>query len=275
MKKDRDAIDFAGFADAGVSGRQKATPPRPISETRPEVPRPAPSLPVENKLNGSGGCAVIILVAIVILIIIAAADGGGTSSGTATTRTVPPQASRVPVDGSRSPPKAIALAPASQDSNVETPPARGSIGIIDRAELRWCINSELRLTKLHELVIDEPLYRPFNAALDNYRERCRLAKYRDSDMDAVRRERDAKKQEIDDSALTIYQNWSRQYMHPVVLSVQENLVKLGYDPGPVDGIVGPQTRTAIRKLESDLNTPPTGLITFQLRDALEGLVQSR
>lgn len=50
-----------------------------------------------------------------------------------------------------------------------------------------------------------------------------------------------------------------------VETVQEGLARLGYSPGPADGLLGERTRQAIRQFERDRNLPQTGTIT----DALE------
>ncbi len=49
-----------------------------------------------------------------------------------------------------------------------------------------------------------------------------------------------------------------------VLTVQEGLARLGYSPGPLDGVLGAQTREAIRKFEQDRNLAQTGAITEEL-----------
>ena len=49
-----------------------------------------------------------------------------------------------------------------------------------------------------------------------------------------------------------------------VRTVQEGLARLGYSPGPVDGVLGAQTREAIRRFEQDRNLTPTGTITEAL-----------
>ena len=41
-------------------------------------------------------------------------------------------------------------------------------------------------------------------------------------------------------------------------SVQEELVQKGYNPGAVDGVIGPQTRNAIGQFQSDHRLPVTG-----------------
>jgi peptidoglycan hydrolase-like protein with peptidoglycan-binding domain len=44
----------------------------------------------------------------------------------------------------------------------------------------------------------------------------------------------------------------------VVKSAQERLADKGYNPGPADGVAGPQTRSALRKFQADQGLPSTG-----------------
>ncbi len=46
----------------------------------------------------------------------------------------------------------------------------------------------------------------------------------------------------------------------IVASVQKTLTLLGYDPGPIDGAMGPKTAAAIAQLQSDYGMPITGAI---------------
>ncbi len=43
--------------------------------------------------------------------------------------------------------------------------------------------------------------------------------------------------------------------------VQAALLRLGYDPGPEDGLFGPLTRAAIRRFQQSVGAEPTGIIT--------------
>ena len=54
----------------------------------------------------------------------------------------------------------------------------------------------------------------------------------------------------------------------VVTKVQKRLIELGYNPGVVDGCMGPKTTDAIRKYQIDNNVPPTGDITKELMESL-------
>jgi len=51
-------------------------------------------------------------------------------------------------------------------------------------------------------------------------------------------------------------------------AVQKRLAELGYKPGPVDGMAGPQTRAAIRSFQRDQGMPESGEVTPEVIDAL-------
>jgi hypothetical protein len=48
-----------------------------------------------------------------------------------------------------------------------------------------------------------------------------------------------------------------------VKSAQQTLQSKGMDPGPVDGIMGPRTKAALRGYQKDQNLPQTGLLDDQ------------
>ncbi|HET6238234.1 MAG TPA: peptidoglycan-binding domain-containing protein [Acetobacteraceae bacterium] len=56
--------------------------------------------------------------------------------------------------------------------------------------------------------------------------------------------------------------------------VQAALRRLGYDPGPVDGIFGPLTRAAIRRFQQDLGEKPTGSLTGEQASRLNATPDS-
>ncbi len=49
-----------------------------------------------------------------------------------------------------------------------------------------------------------------------------------------------------------------------VARLQRFLTELGYDPGPVDGLYGPQTATAVREYQREAQLPITGLVSDEL-----------
>ena len=50
--------------------------------------------------------------------------------------------------------------------------------------------------------------------------------------------------------------------------VQQRLLELGYDPGPVDGMAGPATRAALGAFQKDRGLRPTGRMDSPTREAL-------
>ncbi len=56
---------------------------------------------------------------------------------------------------------------------------------------------------------------------------------------------------------------------PLVMRVQRGLTQLGYDPGPVDGAMGPRTASAIRQYQSDYGLLVDGKATPQLAEHME------
>lgn len=56
--------------------------------------------------------------------------------------------------------------------------------------------------------------------------------------------------------------------------VQAGLAELGYDPGPVDGVLGARTTAAIKKYQSDHGLLVDGRPTAELAQHIEGRLQS-
>ncbi|RKT46179.1 proton-conducting transporter membrane subunit [Thiocapsa rosea] len=54
----------------------------------------------------------------------------------------------------------------------------------------------------------------------------------------------------------------------LVLLIQTHLNARGFDAGPADGLIGPRTRDAIRRFQTDRGVAPTGAVTFDLLDRL-------
>lgn len=64
-------------------------------------------------------------------------------------------------------------------------------------------------------------------------------------------------------------SWSAP--HNLVAKVQTQLLHLGYNPGVIDGKMGPNTRKAIKNFQRNIGRRPVGRITkgllWQLRNA--------
>ncbi len=53
-----------------------------------------------------------------------------------------------------------------------------------------------------------------------------------------------------------------------MVAIQRALARLGYDPGPADGIAGPRTRSAIRAFQAAAGLPVNGLMSDRLESAV-------
>jgi peptidoglycan hydrolase-like protein with peptidoglycan-binding domain len=59
-----------------------------------------------------------------------------------------------------------------------------------------------------------------------------------------------------------------------VASVQSGLARLGYDPGPADGIAGPRTREAVRRYQQDRRLLVDGAITPALAEHVRAAAEA-
>ena len=60
-----------------------------------------------------------------------------------------------------------------------------------------------------------------------------------------------------------------------VLNVQRGLRRLGYDAGPADGVMGPQTVKAIRAFQNDYGLKPDGIAGPKTRSALNQFIHQK
>ncbi len=58
-----------------------------------------------------------------------------------------------------------------------------------------------------------------------------------------------------------------------VSALQSALARLGYDPGPADGILGPKSRAAIRAFQASAGLPVDGRVSKRLADAVIAALQ--
>jgi len=59
----------------------------------------------------------------------------------------------------------------------------------------------------------------------------------------------------------------------IILQVQRTLTDMGYDPGPIDGAIGPSTRRAISGYQKDNDIEEDGRVTEALVASLEKTLQ--
>ena len=61
--------------------------------------------------------------------------------------------------------------------------------------------------------------------------------------------------------------------HRRVAAVQRDLARLGYDPGPADGVTGPRTRAAIRAFQAVAGLPVDGRVSGKLERAVRAALR--
>ena len=61
---------------------------------------------------------------------------------------------------------------------------------------------------------------------------------------------------------------NRRFGNDEVREIQAKLESLGYDPGPVDGVFGPQTVSAVKRYEMAIGREPTGAVDQRLLERL-------
>lgn len=67
---------------------------------------------------------------------------------------------------------------------------------------------------------------------------------------------------------------SAAYTPEEVRHVQTLLTFLDFNPGPIDGLFGQKTSSAIRSFQSDIGVPVTGIIDGNLKSQLDDAYQS-
>ncbi len=68
---------------------------------------------------------------------------------------------------------------------------------------------------------------------------------------------------------------NRSANRSAVSRVQASLAKLGYDPGPIDGVMGRRTRFAIEDYQEDNDLLVDGRATLKLARHIEGRMERR
>jgi len=158
-------------------------------------------------------------------------------------------------------------------------PRTGRYQILSAAELRWCMREDIRLEVLEARHAGADLTH-FHEAVGNYNLRCTQFKYRGNDLAMARRDIDAARSWIVAETLAEALNTSTrdELAAPgysvLTRDVQELLRALGYAPGPVDGLYGALTRTAVESFEHDRGWPASGRISELLRKELLERVRS-
>ena len=267
MIQDRDALEFAGFKDAGVPSANEQQEHKTTTGSRgQEEPKQSTSVSSAKTYSGDGAGRLVAwclgIGCTIALIAIVASSGDQPR-----TRQPPP-----PVPTANREPTPVE-SPVAVQTREQKPPV--GVRVLTLPQLRWCAFWDWRIKQLARMVVDDPMFPAFNRLVDDYNSRCVNASYYENDMGAVQPELARYEAELKTSVTDIYQEWNQRYLVPVVRDIQRSLTQLGYDPGPIDGLIGPKTRSAIRQIEQNYGVEPTGQASIALRDALGEVAAGR
>ena len=144
---------------------------------------------------------------------------------------------RVPIDSTRVPQDSIRVPQDSVSSNLKT----YTFGYPRSINNALTFNPYLYQSYLYQNLMNDPIYSSVQS-LDNEIQRIDLSKYVGSEDE---KQADKKEQVI--------KKPTAKKGSPEIMEIQKRLKRNGYDPGPIDGIMGPKTRRAL-ELEKQDNT---------------------
>lgn len=147
---------------------------------------------------------------------------------------------------------------------AEVKPGVGTTLHHSRANIEYCLAEDIRLSAA-KAVLD--LYNSravnrFNSYVRDYNSRCSQYRYYESDMHAARRRVEARRSQIEQEGRARMRGAARG--GATVREIQSELTRLGYRPGPIDGLMGSQTRTAIRDFQRAHGLPVDGIPSAEL-----------
>jgi len=146
-----------------------------------------------------------------------------------------------------------------------TKPPTGEYQVLSVPEIRWCLRERIRLNVFQKLSNNNAQIRKYNRFVAIYNSRCGRFKYRRGDLAR------AKRQVLDDEDVIVSRALEKDAhslgiskargASDLVYEIQFRLKNQGYNPGPIDGLFGSSTRSAIIRYERRHGYPATGTPT--------------
>jgi TonB family protein len=154
-------------------------------------------------------------------------------------------------------------------------PAPGTSRVLSTPEIRYCLAEDIRLETMRgQLGMNESTeIEKFNSLVKSFNSRCVGYRYSTQDMISAREFVEARKELLKREGLARIQGWrTRATTQPppaprpnqMVLEVQQILKSLGYETGPVDGLIGSKTTAAVKKFQMDYRHNVDGIIDQEL-----------
>ena len=156
---------------------------------------------------------------------------------------VPQDSIRVPIDSTRVYSDSIRVPQDSVSQNLKTYTFEYPRSINNALTF----NPYLYQLYLHQNLMNDPIYSNVQS-LGNEIQRIDLSKYvgSEDEKQADKKEQTVKKEQV-------IKKPTAKKGSPEIMEIQKRLKRNGYDPGPIDGIMGPKTRRAL-ELEKQDNT---------------------
>ena len=156
---------------------------------------------------------------------------------------VPQDSIRVPIDSTRVPQDSIRVPQDSISDNSKT----YTFGYPRSINNALTFNPYLYQLYLHQNLMNDPIYSSVQS-LGNEIRQVDLSKYvgSEDEKQADKKEQTVKKEQV-------IKKPTAKKGSPEIMEIQKRLKRNGYDPGPIDGIMGPKTRRAL-ELEKQDNT---------------------
>ena len=174
------------------------------------------------------------------------------------------------------------------DSREEMPNI-GSNNVLNRNQIRYCVFQGERIDLMRWLISTNLQTARFNEVVNDFNRRCSSFRYRDGMLDSVKREIPSKRNELKNQAEDVVASWRatsppRTANVPAspalrlidiqsrsgATTVQQRLQVLGFYPGTVDGLWGPQSRSALRAFKRSVRLADDANWNLDTQRALMG-----
>lgn len=253
---------------------KKESPESPSSTRLPnsQSPKPEPKPPAQRQTyqespqpssSSAGGKWVLGIAAVVGLLWLIGQSYKNTPSPAPVDS--PPAQSTAP---SNSPP----AQPQAPSLPLESKPPVDRDLVLSTAQIRYCLAEDIRIEGAEAALnnySDSDVDR-FNAMVDDYNSRCGSFRYRSGALEGARLDVEPYRGQLQAAGRSRFAPSpstgslsvpapTRPAPEATVRAVQQKLNELGYNAGPVDGLMGRRTRTAIIAFQQDRGLTATGV----------------
>lgn len=277
--------DFVG-AEPDIEAKSSSA-----NQTSPSTPQASPPTETTGSGKSGGGLGWIWIYVIVSIIFVnlvvwfANLDGQSTTKPSYNTPSPSknfnfPQNSPATVDTTSAVTKNTGL-------NYEKPPV-GTNNVLSVPQIRWCAREEIRIDAMRDFIDTNYKINEFNKIVNDYNSRCGSFQYRQGALQqALRDVEDNRSQIVAEvvmcagkpgranqptyssvSPKKFTRSETKESKTQLTKDVQQILIELGYDPGPIDGQYSRQTANAVKDVQRDMGIDQDGCISEGLLNSL-------